>query len=265
MAQRLDRAGRRVLPRIRVAHSPYAIWANLAGSAANADRLGGSLPSSYRDAANLSVGNLSTDRYHAIDDLSAEGFLGNAAGDIALNNGSCRPPSTPTLLDGQQGSFYQNATNLNAGTVSTDRYSAYGDLGAEGYLANAAGDVALNNGVKQTTLNADALDGQDSTAFAAASHTHPTLPIVYAFILANGSKTWGTSNVTSSWDATNQWYVITISGYSYFYSEFITVVTPICGPGWSVRTASVSGNLLVQTANASNTYAQCGFQFVTYH
>lgn len=254
-----------LLPRIRVAHSPYAIWANLAGSAATADRLGGSLPSSYRDAANLSAGNLSTDRYHAIDDLSAEGFLGNAAGDIALNNGSLQATLNADALDGQQGSFYQNATTLNAGTVSTDRYSAYGDLGAEGYLANAAGDVALNNGVKQTTLNADVLDGQDSTAFAAASHTHPTLPIAYAFILANGSKTWGTSNVTSSWDATNQWYVITISGYSYFYSEFITVVTPICGPGWSVRTASVSGNLLVQTANASNAYAQCGFQFVTYH
>jgi len=42
------------------------------------------------------------------------------------------------LLDGQQGSFYRSATNLNSGTLSTDRFSAYSDLSAEGRLDNNA-------------------------------------------------------------------------------------------------------------------------------
>ena len=46
------------------------------------------------------------------------------------------------LLDGQQGSFYQNASNLNAGTLGNAYFSAYGDLSAEGYLdLNADGDL----------------------------------------------------------------------------------------------------------------------------
>jgi preprotein translocase subunit Sec61beta len=71
------------------------------------------------------------------------------------------------LLDGQDGGYYQNATNLNAGTVSTDRYSAYADLGAEGYLGDAAGDLAQNNGTLQATLNADLLDGQHGSSYQA--------------------------------------------------------------------------------------------------
>jgi hypothetical protein len=64
-------------------------------------------------------------------------------------------------LDDQHGSFYQDASHLNAGTLNTDRYSAYADLGNEGYLGDAAGDLARNNGTVQATLNADMVDGQD--------------------------------------------------------------------------------------------------------
>jgi hypothetical protein len=46
------------------------------------------------------------------------------------------------FLDGQQGSFYQNASNLNAGTLGNAYFSAYGDLTTEGYLdMNADGDL----------------------------------------------------------------------------------------------------------------------------
>ena len=69
------------------------------------------------------------------------------------------------LLDGEQGRFYKDATNLNAGTVATDRYSAYADLAAEGYLGDAAGDLARNNGTLQATLNADLLDGSHASVF----------------------------------------------------------------------------------------------------
>jgi len=69
------------------------------------------------------------------------------------------------LLEGQHGSYYQSASNINTGTLGAGFYSAYSDLGAEGYLANAAGDLALNNGTLQATLNADLLDGLSSTSF----------------------------------------------------------------------------------------------------
>lgn len=42
------------------------------------------------------------------------------------------------LLDGQDGSFYRNATNLNAGTLNNGRFSAYSDLSSEGRLDNNA-------------------------------------------------------------------------------------------------------------------------------
>jgi hypothetical protein len=41
-------------------------------------------------------------------------------------------------LDGQDSAFYRNASNINAGTLSTGRYSAYIDLSSEGYLDNNA-------------------------------------------------------------------------------------------------------------------------------
>ncbi len=69
------------------------------------------------------------------------------------------------LLDGQHGSFYQNASNINAGGLGTSYFSAYTDLGSEGYLGNAAGDLAINNGALQPSLNADALDGYHAAAF----------------------------------------------------------------------------------------------------
>ncbi len=69
------------------------------------------------------------------------------------------------LLDGQHSGYYQNADNLNAGTLDVARYSAQADLSAEGYLGNAAGDLAQNNGTLQPTLNADLLDGQHAATF----------------------------------------------------------------------------------------------------
>lgn len=54
-------------------------------------------------------------------------------------------------LDGQHGSYYLNASNINAGTLSTDRYSAYADLQAENKIGAITGrlidaDSARNTG-----------------------------------------------------------------------------------------------------------------------
>jgi hypothetical protein len=72
--------------------------------------------------------------------------------------------SNSASLNGQAASYYRNATNLNAGTLGSGYFSAYADLGDEGYLGNASGDLALNNGTLQPSLNADMLDGQHASA-----------------------------------------------------------------------------------------------------
>ena len=73
-------------------------------------------------------------------------------------------------LDGQHGAFYQNATNINAGNLGNGFFSAFSDLGEEGYLGNSNGDIALNDGIQQSNLNVDQLDGFHSSGFAPTSH-----------------------------------------------------------------------------------------------
>ena len=62
------------------------------------------------------------------------------AGNTAWHNGNDGPASglDADLLDGQHGGYYQDAGNINAGTLGTDYYSAYADLTAEGILDNNA-------------------------------------------------------------------------------------------------------------------------------
>ena len=57
----------------------------------------------------------------------------------------------------------------SSGALSTDRYSAYGDLVAEGYLGDAGGDIARNNGVLQPTLYAQRAQSADALTAAALS------------------------------------------------------------------------------------------------
>lgn len=52
------------------------------------------------------------------------------------------------LLHGQQAAFYQNATNINSGTLGSGFYSAYSDLAAEGKLDdNDPGDLLTRSQV----------------------------------------------------------------------------------------------------------------------
>jgi len=83
----------------------------------------------------------------------------------AIKNGSLQTNLNADLLDDQQGSYYLSASNLNTGTLNNARFSAYSDLSSEGYLGNASGDIALNNGTTQSNLNADRLDGQHGTYY----------------------------------------------------------------------------------------------------
>jgi hypothetical protein len=98
-----------------------------------------------------------------VQNLTDAGLLDNGVGDIARNSGDLQQSLNADLLDSQDSPFYRNASNLNAGTLNTGRYSAWSDLTAEGY------SVALRNSALQTNLNADLLDGMSSADFVAVT------------------------------------------------------------------------------------------------
>jgi len=95
-------------------------------------------------------------------------------------------------------------------------------------------------------------------------------PLAYAFINWSGAVIRGTPNVTSTYNATNGYYEITIAGESYFFSNYATIVTPLDAPGNSyiAGTSSVSGKLLIAFTDKTGAQVQLpapfGFQFVTY-
>lgn len=92
-----------------------------------------------------------------------------------------------TQLNGQAASFYTNAANLTAGTVPDARlattvartnvsqvFSAGNSFSSPPSFTVATGTspFAVTSTTKVTNLNADALDGLDSTAFSLTGHNH---------------------------------------------------------------------------------------------
>ena len=124
---------------------------------------------------------------------------------------------------------------------------------------------SVNSNGKVTNLNADSLDGLDSSAFAPATKA----PIATGYVLAGAG---GTSPslvhqsgpaTTVAWDAGNGWYALTMSGVSYFYQDYLTVVTSSCDNGLSTSVGSVSGKALVMFGTDVPTCA-AGFAYAVY-
>ena len=132
---------------------------------------------------------------------------------------------------------------------STDSFAGYfySNSGTSLYAAGGVtvtGDLEVNGRVT----------GGDQTA----------LPIAYGVVNEDGTLASGSPNVSSAWNTSE--YEITISGYNYYWSDYITTVTLFsgCNHAYSVRTSSVGGDLLVYVFDETGTETQCAFQFVSY-
>ena len=99
-------------------------------------------------------------------------------------------------------------------------------------------------------------------AGGASTNLVGTGPIAYGALLADGTKFSGTTNWSSTFNAALQRYEITITGESYFYLNYATVVTP-AGDIRFCRTDSVSGRLLIYCFDAGGTPAASRIGFVT--
>lgn len=106
----------------------------------------------------------------------------------------------------------------------------------------------------------------DGSVECEVDDTSPGLqPIAFGFIDLNGSIESSTASVTNSiWNSSLSRYEITISGESYYYTDYVTVVTPEGGTPVIATTASVSGKLIIFLYNTSGGKVQANFQFVTF-
>ncbi len=98
-----------------------------------------------------------------------------------------------------------------------------------------------------------------------ASWQTPLQPIAYGFVSSNGTLESGTSNIAVvSYNSSYDRYEITVSGISYYYFSFITIVTPSDSDVRSFSTSSVGGKLLVYLNNSNGNSIQAHFQFVMF-
>jgi hypothetical protein len=87
-------------------------------------------------------------------------------------------------------------------------------------------------------------------------------PIAYGTIYPSGAKGGGTSNWTSTYNTTYNRYEITITGESYYFLSYATVVTPM-GGARMCSTDSVGGKLLINCYDHAGAPATSWIAFVT--
>lgn len=94
--------------------------------------------------------------------------------------------------------------------------------------------------------------------------TSNMVPIAYGNIATSGFINSGSGNFSVS-KITTGWYAITITGESYQFQTYTSVITPVgSGAAIMVGTGSGGGNLYVYTYNASGVATDNQFCFVAY-
>jgi len=88
-------------------------------------------------------------------------------------------------------------------------------------------------------------------------------PIAYGVIMPDGTIANGSGNFTCVWNAAASRYDITIEGEAYFYTNYITQVTPHNYPTFA-NASSAGGKLLVYLRDQANNAKQDYFQFSTF-
>jgi hypothetical protein len=179
-------------PGFTAAGAPFTVTGSTVVTNLNADLLDGQSGAFYQNAGNLNAGTLPDARlsgnvatlntaqtFSAVKTFSAApGFT--AATPFSVSSAGLVGNLNADLLDGQQGSYYQNASNITAGTLADARLSSNVALlsgsqtfsGSKTFSAGpsftAGTPFSVSSSTKVTNLNADLLDGLDSTAFLQA-------------------------------------------------------------------------------------------------
>lgn len=90
-----------------------------------------------------------------------------------------------------------------------------------------------------------------------------SLILAYGKVISNDGTVGANSNNISSctWDATSSRYYISITGESIFWTDYVTLITPVDGP-MTFETGSLEGNLLVTFYDSTGARVQSRFSFL---
>lgn len=88
--------------------------------------------------------------------------------------------------------------------------------------------------------------------------------VAFGSVASNATPYSGSNsgNFSVSWNSSNNRYEITITGESYFFQNYTSMVTPISSSVRSFSTSSSGGKLLVYLRNSSGSLVQGIFQFM---
>lgn len=101
---------------------------------------------------NLEIGSINSTSFQTIDWEAGPYFVKVSVDETDMGTSQLlsvpyalhsKTATNSSKLNEENSSFYRDASNINAGTLNTDYYSAYGDLNEEGYLDNNSGTDIL--------------------------------------------------------------------------------------------------------------------------
>lgn len=162
---------------------------------------------------------------------------------------------------GATGSFKQVVMSSDGAGLSLHRQETTFNPAA-GTAISSISPLADFGGTHALSLHGDAKVYKEVNTHANGNSN--MLPIAYGSVMSNAGLMANSSNVTCVWDAGSQRYEITIAGESYFWTSYITNVTPMASTPLVAKTASVGGKLLVELYTLAGVKTQGHFQFATF-
>lgn len=156
--------------------------------------------------------------------------------------------------------FKTTLTAAAALAISATVALAQDDSLAAGALDDTSADLAIT-GVSAELDDAQMDQGQgiDGGEFLVLGKG----PLAYGTVLSSGSKYKGSTNWSSTYNATYKRYEISISSNSYYYLNFATVITP-AGDTRFCKSSSVGGKLLVYCYDRAGNAQPSRFGFLTF-
>ena len=152
------------------------------------------------------------------------------------------------------------SSKLASNAVTTTKI-ATGGVGSTDIASGAVTSTKLANNAVTTDKIAD---GSVTTAKLAGAIVGP---IAMGWISSAGVVEASSGNISCTYNATYTRYEITITGHSYYFNDYVTVVTVGNAGDYTANMSSVSGKMLISFRNTSGTTVKLpssGFQFVTY-
>lgn len=192
------------------------------------------------------------------------------ANSLLYNNGTKIGVNTITpsgIMDVNYDADIYTQLGLSLGALKAVNGSNYTWLGYSNYAAIFNGNVIPNSN-DNFDLGSSVYGFRNIYMASELNRTQTgganMVPIAYGGVNSTGAiyPNASTTNFTCTKTGTGA-YSITITGETYFYSDYVTTVTLIATVGM-VRTSSVSGNLLINTYDATGAAADRMFQFIVY-